>query len=61
MRAITIALGIYVLSFWLPTLIKQAGITQPRDIGLMTAVPYLFAMVAMYLVSRSADRRGERT
>jgi D-galactonate transporter len=55
-----IALGIYVLSFWLPTLIKQAGITQPRDIGLMTAVPYLFAMVAMYLVSRSADRRGER-
>jgi D-galactonate transporter len=55
-----IALGIYVLSFWLPTLIKQAGITQPRDIGFMTAIPYLFAMVAMYLVSRSADRRGER-
>jgi D-galactonate transporter len=55
-----IALGIYVLSFWLPTLIKQTGITQPRDIGLLTAVPYLCAIVAMYLVSRSADRRGER-
>lgn len=55
-----IALGIYVLSFWLPTLIKHAGVTQPRDIGLLTAVPYICAIVAMYLVSRSADRRRER-
>lgn len=55
-----IALGIYVLSFWLPTLIKHTGVTHPRDIGLLTALPYLCAIVAMYLVSRSADRRGER-
>jgi MFS family permease len=55
-----IALGIYVLSFWLPTLIKQAGITQPRDIGLMTAVPYLCAMISMVYVSKSADKHGER-
>jgi MFS family permease len=55
-----IALGIYVLSFWLPTLIKQTGVTQPADIGMLTAIPYVFAIIAMYFVSRSADRRGER-
>jgi MFS family permease len=55
-----IALGIYVLSFWMPTLIKETGITQPRDIGLLTAIPYLCAIIVMYLVSRSADKRGER-
>ncbi|MFM0412349.1 MULTISPECIES: MFS transporter [Paraburkholderia] len=55
-----IALGIYVLSFWLPTLIKATGVTQPRDIGMLTAVPYLCAVFAMFFVCRSADRLGER-
>lgn len=52
--------GIYVISFWLPTLIKQKGVADPVDIGLLTAVPYIAAIVAMIYVNARADRAGER-
>lgn len=54
------ALGQYGLSFWLPTLIKQAGVEGVLNIGMVTAIPYAFAIAAMLLVSRSSDRRLER-
>ena len=37
----TIALGIYLVSFWLPTIIKNSGVADPLTIGLLTAVPYV--------------------
>ncbi|AZY48918.1 MFS transporter [Bordetella avium] len=52
--------GIYAVSFWLPTLLKIAGITDLRAIGWYSAPPYLVAMFAMILVARSSDRRKER-
>ncbi len=52
--------GIYLNSFWVPTIIKQTGVADPLTIGLLTAIPYVAAVVAMIAVNASADRRGER-
>ena len=55
-----IASGIYIISFWLPSIIKQTGVLDPLYIGLLTAVPYIAAMIAMVLVNNNADRMRER-
>ena len=52
--------GVYAVSFWLPTILKSAGLTDPLKIGLYSAVPYLVSIVAMYALGRSSDRHGER-
>ncbi|GAA4739323.1 MFS transporter [Actinomycetospora chibensis] len=56
----TIALGIYLVSFWLPTIIKGSGVADPLTIGLLTAVPYVVAVIAMITWSAHGDRTGER-
>ena len=55
-----IASGIYIVSFWLPTIIKQTGVADPFKIGLLTAIPYLVAVAAMIIVCGHADRAKER-
>ncbi|WP_207002325.1 MFS transporter [Trinickia mobilis] len=52
--------GFYTVGFWLPTLIASTGVSDPLQVGLLTAIPYGAAAVTMLLVSRSADRRRER-
>ena len=52
--------GIYLNSFWVPTIIKQTGVSDPLSIGLLTAVPYIAAVVVMIANNSSADRRRER-
>ena len=54
------AMGQYALTFWMPTLIKTAGIQSVLNIGLVTAIPYLVTAATMVLVGVSADRRRER-
>ena len=56
----SIASGVYIISFWLPSIIKQTGVSDPFSIGLLTAIPYIFAIVAMILVNQSGDRMRER-
>jgi MFS family permease len=56
----TFVMGLYGVSFWLPTIIKATGVKDALQIGLLTAIPYGSAVVAMILVSRSADRGRER-
>lgn len=53
-------MGLYGVSFWLPTIIKQTGVKGALDVGLLTAIPYGCAVIGMVLVAYSADRRGER-
>jgi D-galactonate transporter len=53
-------MGQYGLTFWMPTMLQSAGVKGTLDIGLLTAVPYTVAVVAMLLFARSADRRRER-
>ena len=53
-------IGQYGLTFWLPTLVQQAGVSGALQIGVLTAVPYTGGVVAMILFGRSADRNRER-
>ena len=53
-------MGHYGLTFWLPVLLQAAGVEGALRIGVMTAIPYTAAMVAMILIGRNADRRRER-
>lgn len=55
-----IASSIYIASFWMPTLIKQLGVSDPLEIGWLTTIPYSVAIVAMVLTNISADRSRER-
>jgi MFS family permease len=58
--------GLYALAFFLPTIIdgfqQQSGATfDVFQKGLITAIPYVPAAIAMYFWSRDASRRGLRT
>ncbi|CAM4222097.1 MFS transporter [Bordetella muralis] len=55
-----VIMGQYGLTFWMPTLIKASGVTGVLNIGLLSAVPYMVAIVAMLSFGRSSDRTGER-
>ena len=52
--------GQYGLTLWMPTLVQSSGVEGPLRIGLVSAIPYLFAALVMILLGRSADRTGER-
>ncbi|MDA8391620.1 MAG: MFS transporter [Actinomycetota bacterium] len=53
-----IQIGFYGLNLWMPHVIK--GITNGAiwQVGLITAVPYVFAMAGLWLNARAADRNG---
>jgi MFS family permease len=53
-------MGLYTLGFYLPTLIKQSGVTTSTNVGFLSAIPYLVAVVAMVSFGRSSDRMRER-
>ena len=53
-------MGQYGLTFWMPTLVKATGVKGNFMTGLLSAIPFLVAVVAMILCGRSADRHHER-
>jgi len=55
-----IVMGLYGIGFWLPNIIKAAGVTDVFHNGLLSAIPYFIAAVAMVLVGKNSDRTGER-
>jgi MFS family permease len=48
------------LLFWMPQLIKSAGVLDTVNIGLLTVIPYVGAVVGNLLIGASSDRHGER-
>jgi len=52
--------GQYGLTFWMPTLVKSTGVTGSFDIGLLSAIPFLFAIVVMNILGHTSDRWRER-
>ena len=54
-----LVLGQYVISFWMPTIIRNSGVAEPWAIGVLTAIPYSVATLSMVLVGRSSDRHRE--
>lgn len=52
--------GQYALTFWMPTLVKTSGVTGNLNIGLLSAIPFICAIVVMNFLGHSADARRER-
>lgn len=53
-------MGQYGLTFWMPTLIKATGVKGNLQIGLLSAIPFGCAVIAMNAFGYSADARRER-
>lgn len=54
-------IGSYGFEMWSPTIVKAlSGGKDDFIVGLINALPYFAAAVAMYFVSRSSDQTGER-
>ncbi len=56
-----IVIGLYGLGFWLPQIVKSFGGLDNREIGLVSAIPYLCAALCMVGWSRHSDATKERS
>lgn len=56
----TFICGVYAISFWLPTIIKSFGVTDPLRIGLWTTIPYIAGAIGMVVISKHSDQTLER-
>jgi sugar phosphate permease len=54
------SIGVYGFVFWLPSILKTAQHNGIGIVGLLSAVPYALAAVAMVVASRFSDRSGNR-
>ena len=52
--------GYYAVTFWTPTIIKAAGVTNMLHVGLYAVIPNVVAMAAMMLNARHSDKTLER-
>ncbi|GLY70517.1 MFS transporter [Amycolatopsis taiwanensis] len=55
-----IQLAIYANTFWLPTIVGRIKGTNDVTVGLLSALPWICAIIAMYITGRIGDRRGDR-
>lgn len=56
----SVLVGLYGFSFWLPQIIASLGSLTHMQVGLVTAIPYALACVALVLWGRHSDATGER-
>jgi sugar phosphate permease len=54
------SLGVYGFVLWLPTIVRQAGALSIEITGLLSAIPYLAAVLLMLWVSHISDRTLKR-
>lgn len=52
--------GVFAIGFWLPQLIKSAGVSTPLAVGSYSAIPYFVSWIALILMNRHSDRTMER-
>ncbi|WP_234484159.1 MFS transporter [Noviherbaspirillum pedocola] len=55
-----VVMGQYGITFWLPTIVKNAGVSDMISVGLLSAIPYGFALAALPFIGFSADRTRAR-
>jgi len=53
-------IGLYGVSFWLPSIIKGAGVADNTMIGWLSAIPYLVAVPVILITGMTADRYRSR-
>lgn len=56
--AINVAL--YAVTFWLPSIVDDIGGLNDLQVGLLTSVPWICAILAVYVSGRISDRIGKR-
>ncbi len=52
--------GYYAITFWLPSIIRDNGIANMFDLGLIAIIPNVLAGIAMIANARHSDRTMER-
>ena len=52
--------GVGALALWIPTILRDAGVKALTTIAMLSAVPYVFALVIQQFVARRSDVRQER-
>jgi sugar phosphate permease len=55
----TIVVSLYALSFWLPQIVKNLGVSDAFENGLIVSIPSAIAAVGMVLIARRSDRLAE--
>lgn len=55
-----VQIGFYGFSLWLPTLVKTISHQGNVGTGLLTALPWVAALIGLYINSKHSDRTGER-
>jgi MFS family permease len=50
----------YAITFWLPTIVKKIDGLNDFQVGLLSAIPWICAVVGMYALARFTDRTGSR-
>ncbi|MZG13962.1 MFS transporter [Streptomyces sp. SID5914] len=53
-------LGFWSITYWLPQIVQQRFATGPVASGLLSAIPWATAVVAILVVSKTSDRTGDR-
>ena len=53
-------IGSYAIGFWQPTIIRQTGVKDAFNIGLLTTIPYSCALICMMFTGRHSDKTRER-
>ncbi len=54
------SLGVYGFVLWLPTIVRRGAAVSMTRTGLLTAIPYLAAILLMLLVAYLSDKRVRR-
>ena len=55
-----IVIGVYGISFWLPSIVESKGVKSILMVGLITAIPYALSVAIMLVVTRNAERTNEK-
>lgn len=57
---LSISLGQYALSLWLPQIIRSFARLTNLEVGVLVAIPNVVAVIGMLVVAAHSDRTGER-
>jgi D-galactonate transporter len=53
-------MGLNAIGFWIPTLLRQVGVVDIRDIGWLSGAISIYTAIGIVVIGRSSDRRLER-
>ncbi len=55
-----VLLAFFGITLWLPQIIKSIGTLNIFEVGVASAIPYVFSAIASVLIGRHSDKTGER-